>query len=108
MKVLLSLVLLLQSVRMTEDFLPLESGNQWIYDVTNESGQKLNQFEFSVGERTIVAGRSLYTVTGYPFAGESLAPKYIGYDRDTRQFIRVSGDQDVPLFPGDAQSTEVL
>lgn len=108
MKVLLSLVLLLQSVRMTEDFLPLEAGNQWIYDVSNESGQKINQFEFSVGERTIVSGRSLYAVTGYPFSGESQGPNFIGYDRETRQFIRVSGDQEAPLFPGDSQSTEVL
>jgi hypothetical protein len=108
MKVLLSLVLLLQSVRMTEDFLPLEAGNQWVYDVSNESGQKINQFDFSIGERTIVAGRSLYAVTGYPFSGESLGPNFIGYDRETRQFIRVSGGQESPLFPGDSQSTEVL
>ncbi len=108
MKVLLSLILLLQSVRMTEDFLPLEAGNQWIYDVSNESGQKINQFEFSVGERTIVSGRSLYTVTGYPFSGESVGPNLIRYDRETRQFVRVSGDQEAPLFPGDSQSTEVL
>jgi hypothetical protein len=108
MKVLLSLVLLLQSVRMTEDFLPLEAGNQWVYDVTNEAGQKVSQFEFSVGERTFVAGRSIYAVTGYPFSGESTGPNFIGYDRETRQFIRVSGDQEAPLFPGDSQSTEVL
>jgi intracellular proteinase inhibitor BsuPI len=108
MKVLLSLVLLLQSVRMTEDFLPLEAGNQWTYDVTNASGQKINQFEFSVGERTIVAGRSLYAVSGYPFSGESRGPNFIGYDRDTRQFIRVSNGEEAPLFPGDAESTEVL
>ncbi|HET9130083.1 MAG TPA: BsuPI-related putative proteinase inhibitor, partial [Terriglobia bacterium] len=108
MKVLLSLVLLLQSVRMTEDFLPLQAGNQWTYDVSNASGQKINQFEFSVGERTIVAGRSLYAVSGYPFSGESRAPNYIGYDRETRQFIRVSNGEEAPLFPGDSQSTEVL
>jgi len=108
MKVLLSLLFLLQSVRMTEDFLPLQSGNQWIYDVSNSSGQKINQFEFSVGERTIVSGRSLYVVTGYPFLGDSSGSMFIGYDRETRQFIRVSGDLESPLFPGDSESTEVL
>ena len=108
MKVLLSLVLLLQSVRMTEDFLPLEAGNQWVYDVSNESGQKIDQFDFSVGERTIVAGRSLYAITGYPFSGESRGPSFIGYDRETRQFIRVSAGEEAPLFPGDSQSTEIL
>jgi hypothetical protein len=108
MKVLLSLLLLLQSVRMTEDFLPLQAGNQWVYDVSNESGQKINQLEFSVGERSIVSGRSLYAVTGYPFSGESAGPNFIGYDRETRQFLRVSAGQEAPLFPGDSQSTEVL
>jgi hypothetical protein len=108
MKVLLSLIFLLQSVRMTEDFLPLEAGNQWIYEVSNEAGQKINQFEFSVGERTIVSGRSLYVVSGYPFSGDAAGPNFIGYDRETRQFIRVSAGQEAPLFPGDSQSTEVL
>jgi hypothetical protein len=108
MKVLLGLIFLLQSVRMTEDFLPLQAGNQWVYDVSNESGQKINQFEFFVGERSIVSGRSLYAVTGYPFSGESSGPNFIGYDRETRQFIRVSGGLEAPLFPGDSQSTEVL
>jgi hypothetical protein len=93
---------------MTEDFLPLESGNQWVYDVSNASGQKINQLEFSVGERTIVSGRSLYAVSGYPFSGGSVGPNFIGYDRETRQFIRVSAGQEAPLFPGDSQSTEVL
>jgi len=108
MNALLSLLLLLQGVRMTEDFLPLEAGNQWIYDITSESGQKIGQTEFSVGERTIVSGRSLYTVTGYPFSGESTGTGLIGYDRETRQFVRVSGGQEAPLFSGDSQSTEVL
>ena len=108
MRVLLSLIFLLQSVRMTEDFLPLQAGNQWLYDVSNEAGQKVNQLEFSVGERTIVSGRSLYAVSGYPFSGDAAGPNFIGYDRETRQFVRVSADQEAPLFPGDSQSTEVL
>jgi hypothetical protein len=93
---------------MTEDFLPLEAGNQWVYDVTTLSGQKVGQFEFTVGERTITAGRSLYAVTGYPFSGESTGTGFIGYDRESRQFVRVSGGVEAPLFPGDSQSTEVL
>jgi hypothetical protein len=109
MNLLLSLIFLFQSVRMTEDFLPLEAGNRWVYDVSGESGQSLGQMDFSVGERTIVSGRSLYNVTGFPFAGESAGPiGLIGYDRETRQFVRISGNQEVPLFPGDAASTEVL
>src|SRR2546427_11941899 len=28
-------------VRMSADFLPLEVGNRWVYDLLNENGQKL-------------------------------------------------------------------
>jgi len=108
MRILLGLLLLLQSLRMTEDFLPLEAGNQWVYDVSTLAGQKVGQVEFTVGERTITAGRSLYAVTGYPFSGESTGTGLIGYDRETRQFVRVSGGQEAPLFPGDSESTEIL
>jgi len=108
MNIFLSLIFLLQGVRMTEDFFPLEAGNQWAYDVSSESGQSIGQVEFSVGERQIVSGRSLYALPGYPFAGASASTALIGYDRETRQFIRVSGSQEAPLFVGDAQSVKVL
>src|SRR6188472_42575 len=106
MKLLLSLIFLLQGVRMTEDFLPLEAGNQWVYDVSSESGQSIGQLEFSVGERQMVSGRSLYALPGYPFAAVAIG--LVGYDRETRQFVRVSGSQEAPLFPGDSQSAQVL
>jgi hypothetical protein len=108
MKMFLSLLFLLQGVRMTEDFLPLEAGNQWIYDVASESGQSIGQVEFSVGERQIVSGRSLYALPGYPFAGASVGLGLVGYDRETRQFVRILGTQETPLFPGDSQSAQVL
>jgi len=109
MNLLLGLVLLLQGVRMTEDFLPLDAGNRWVYDVSSESGQKIGQLEFSITDRTIVSGRSLYSVSGFPFAAEAAGPiGWIGYDRDGRQFVRVSGNQALPLFPGGPESTEVL
>jgi hypothetical protein len=109
MKLLLSLVLLFQSVKMTEDFLPLQVGNRWVYDVKTEAGEKTGTMEFAVNDRTIVSGRSLYVVSGFPFAGESSEPvRFIAYDREGRQFVRVTGDQAAPLFPGDAESTEVL
>lgn len=108
MNVLLSLIFLLQSLRMTEDFLPLEGGNRWMYDVSSESGQKIGQLEFSVGERTMAAGRSLYPIAGFPFAGESGGVGLIGYDRESRQFVRVANGVESPLFVGDSASTEVL
>jgi hypothetical protein len=108
MKWILSLVLLLQGVKMTEDFLPLTAGNHWVYDVSNEAGQKIGQVEFSVNDRRIVSGRSVYAVSGLPFLPELAAPGMIGYDRETRQFVRISGGDAIPLFSGDAESTEVL
>jgi hypothetical protein len=94
---------------MTEDFLPLAVGNRWVYDVSTEAGQTLGQLDFSVNDRTIVSGRSLYVLSGFPFGGESASTiRQIAYDRETRQFVRVSGGQEFPLFPGDALSTEIL
>jgi len=37
-------------VRMSADFLPLEVGNRWVYDVFNEAGQKTGAMEFAVQE----------------------------------------------------------
>ena len=108
MTLLLSLAMLFQSVKMTEDFLPLAAGNRWVYDVSNEAGQKVGQMDFAITDRTIVSGRSVYVVSGYPFAGESGSVRTIGYDREGRQFVRVSGDLESPLFPGDTESTKVL
>ncbi len=109
MKLLLSIVLLLQGVRMTEDFLPLGVGNQWVYDVFSEAGQKVGQLSFTVNDRAIVSGRTIYGVTDFPFGGESaVAVRQIGFDRDARQFVRIAGDQVLPLFPGDETSAEIL
>src|SRR4030095_14756047 len=47
-----------QGVRMSADFLPLEVGRSWTYDVTNETGQKVGQIGFEVEEYTIVSGAS--------------------------------------------------
>ena len=39
-----------QGVRMSADFLPLEVGNRWVYEVQNEDGQKIGDADFSVQE----------------------------------------------------------
>lgn len=106
MNLLLSLLIFFQGVKLTEDFLPLAAGNQWVYDVSNASGQKLDALEFVITDRTIVSGRSVYTVSGFPFAGGSGdAVRMIGYDREGKQFIRVSGNREVSLFSGESEST---
>ena len=63
-------------VRMSADFLPLEVGNRWTYDVFNEGGQKIGNLEFGVQEYRIVSGRSFYLLTQFPFVedGSMAAP----------------------------------
>lgn len=96
-------------VRMSADFLPLEVGNRWVYDVFNESGQKIGALDFAVQERRIVEGRSFYAVTSFPFVVESGdAVKLIRYDREERQYVRIVDNREDPLFLADGAQVEVL
>jgi hypothetical protein len=98
-----------QGIRMSADFLPLEVGNRWVYDVTNEAGAKDGQIEFAVEDYTIVSGVSFYVLTGFPFTSESTGRiRLVRYDRQERQFMRVIGDDHGPLFLTEAGTTEVL
>src|ERR1700745_2527843 len=73
-------------VRMSADFLPLEVGNRWVYDVFNEGGQKTGALDFAVQDRRIVDGRSFYAVTSFPFVAEGTEPvTVIRYARGERQ-----------------------
>ena len=62
-------------VRMSADFLPLEVGNRWVYDVFNEGGQKTGTLEFAVQDYRIVGGRSFYMLTQFPFAQDAEEPR---------------------------------
>ena len=94
---------------MSADFLPLEVGNRWVYDVTNEAGEKAGQIEFSVEEYTIVSGTSFYALSGFPFTSESVNRiRLVRYDRQERQFMRVIDQDEGPLFLDDAGTTEVV
>ena len=78
-------------VRMSADFLPLEVGNRWVYDVFNEGGQKIGAIDFLVQDRRIVDGRSFYAVNNFPFVADGSEPaKLIRYDIATgsRTLIR--------------------
>ena len=69
-------------VRMSADFLPLEVGNRWVYDVSNEAGQKIGALDFAIQDRRIVEGRSFYVVNNFPFLADGSEPaKLIRYDR---------------------------
>jgi len=97
-----------QGVRMSADFLPLEVGKQWTYDVTNEAGNKLGQISFAVEDYTIVSGASFYVLSEFPFSVETEPIRFIRYDRGERYFIRKAKDNEGPLFLDDSATTEVI
>src|SRR5262245_52364651 len=100
--------LLAQGVRMSADFLPLAVGNKWVYDLLNEQGAKVGELDMAVQEYTIVSGRSFYVFTRFPFVSTDQAIRMIRYDRQEREFLRISRDEEGPLFLSDGSSTEVL
>src|SRR4029077_7077680 len=107
--VLPSALLAQAGVRMSADFLPLEVGNRWLYDVFNEGGQKISALDFAVQDRRIVEGRSFYAVTSFPFVAENAdAVKLIRYDREERQYVRIADNREDPLFLADGANVEVL
>src|SRR5215475_4113692 len=95
-------------VRMSSDFLPLEVGNRWVYDVFNEGGQKTGTVEFAVQDYRIVGGRSFYMLTQFPFAQEGAFIKLVRYDRQERQYTRMMDNEEGPLFLADGTRVEVL
>ena len=97
-----------QGVRMSADFIPLEVGNRWVYEVVNEDGRKIGDLDFSVQQYTIIRGRSFYVFTQFPFAPEGSPIKLIRYDRQERQYMRVADDEEGPLFLADGTKADVL
>jgi len=97
-----------QGVRMPADFLPLDVGTRWTYDLTNEAGQKVGQLAFGVEEYTIVQGTSFYSLSEFPFTEEKGEPvRLVRYDRGERQFMRKRGTNEGPLFLDSGATTEV-
>jgi hypothetical protein len=101
-------VLAQPGVRMSADFLPLEVGNRWTYDVFNEGGQKIGNLEFGVQEYRIVSGRSFYLLTQFPFAEDGSMIKLVRYDRQERVYVRMLDNEEGPLFLADGARVEVL
>ena len=93
---------------MSSDFLPLEVGNRWVYDVFTEAGQKTGTLEFAVQEYRIVSGRSFYLLTQFPFAQDGGLIKLVRYDRQERQYMRMVDNDEGPLFLADGTRAEVL
>jgi hypothetical protein len=101
-------VLAQPGVRMSADFLPLEVGNRWVYDVFNEAGQKIGNLEFGVREHRIVSGRSFYLLTQFPFVQDGGSINLVRYDRQERQYMRMVDNDEGPLFLADGTRAEVL
>jgi hypothetical protein len=98
-----------QGVRMSADFLPLEVGNQWVYDIVNEAGQKIGGLDFAIKEHRIIDGRSYYVLSGFPFTpDDGSLDRLIRYDRQERQYMRMADSEEGPLFLADGATAEVL
>jgi hypothetical protein len=95
-------------VRMSADFLPLEVGNRWVYDVVTEDGQKTGAVEFAIQDRRIIGGRSFYLITQFPFVEDGSLIKLLRYDRQERQYVRMADNEEGPLFLADGNRVEVL
>jgi len=104
----LSATLHAQGVKMSADFIPLEVGNRWVYEVVNESGQKIGDLDFSIQEHTIISGRSFYVLTRFPFVEGGNLTKLIRYDRQERQYLKMMDSEEGPLFLADGTTAEVL
>src|SRR5436309_13378954 len=105
----LSATLHAQGVKMSADFIPLEVGKRWVYEVVNENGQKIGDLDFSIQEHTILSGRSFYVLTRFPFVSEGgNLTKLIRYDRQERTYLKMVDNEEGPLFLADGASAEVL
>jgi hypothetical protein len=106
---LMPVTLFAQGVRMSGDFLPLEVGNQWVYDINNDAGQKIGSVDFAIKEHRIIEGRSYYVLSGFPFApDDGSLDRLIRYDRQERQYMRMVDNEEGPLFLADGASAEVV
>lgn len=101
---------LAQSVRMSPDFLPLEVGNLWRYEVTDPSGAPLGSFEMEVLQHAIVDGVSLYVFSRFPLAGEggTQDPIAIRFDEEARSYVYTDGSTQGDLFPAAGVEAEVM
>src|SRR4030095_8165679 len=95
-------------VRMSTDFLPLEVGNRWVYDVFNEAGDKIGNLEFAVQEHRIVAGRSFYLLTQFPFVQDGSQIKLVRYDRQEHTYMRMVENGAGAVFLAEGTKVELL
>ncbi len=92
---------------MSPDFLPLDVGNRWEYEIVDPEGRTLDTFDMEISTYTIVDGTSYYVFSRFPFVGAGDAVG-VRYDRDLRQYLRFDGELEGDLFPASRVSVEVI
>jgi Intracellular proteinase inhibitor len=99
-----------QTVRMSEDFLPLEVGNLWRYEITDRDGRSAGIFEMEILQHVILDAKSFYVFSRFPFGGEGgfADPIGIRYDPDRRQYLFTDGQQEGDLFPAAGVTAEIM
>ena len=99
-----------QGIRMAPDFLPLDVGNLWRYNILDPEGVVVGSLEFGISDYSIVEGYSYYVFDRFPFGPDLEVNQPIGirYDGQQRQFIRFDGADQADLFPSPGASAEIL
>ena len=96
-----------QGIRMSPDFLPLDVGNRWEYQIQDSEGRVLDTFDMEISDYTIIEGTSYYVFSGFPFVGAA-GTVGVRYDRDQRQYLRFDGEFEGDLFPSSRGSVQVV
>ena len=95
---------------MSPDFLPLEVGNLWTYEISDESGRVIDRMQIEILDHRIVEGLSLYVFTRLPFVpgGNFDDPVGVHFDRQDRQYLYTDGEMQGALFPARGERAEVV
>ena len=100
-----------QGIPMSPDFLPLDAGNLWRYEIADDAGRVLGRFEVEILEHRIVEGVSYYVFSRFPLlpGGGSDDPIAVRFDREQRRYVYTKdGEQEEDLFPARGVEGEIL
>jgi hypothetical protein len=93
---------------MSPDFLPLEVGNLWRYQIAGPDGEILGRFEVEVLGHAIVEGSSVYVFSRFPLLPEGFEdPIAVRFDREGRQYLYTDGQTTRALFPSRGVGAQV-
>ncbi len=100
---------LAQGIRMPPDFLPLDVGNLWRYEITHPD-QSIESMEIQILDFIIVDATSMYVFSRFPLAPETPTQDALGirYEQGERQFVWYDGARFVDLFPAVGATAEIL